>query len=131
MLIKLAKEFKLLSLKLTLKLKSILSLAKSKRDFTRLIDMLNTINKEANKLLNLIKEVHLFKFKEKRTLLINLLYNSTLSNLKKSRKLFKLILANLLQNLILYNLKKFKEPFAYISSGLKKFKEFIIKLKCK
>ena len=131
MLIKLAKEFKLLSLKLTLKLKSILSLAKSKRDFTRLIDMLNTINKEANKLLNLIKEVHLFKFKEKRTLLINLLYNLTLSNLKKFREPFKLILVNLLQDLALSNLKKFKEPFTYTLNNLENSKELIIKLKCK
>jgi len=93
--------------------------------------MLSTINKEANKLLDLIKKVHLFEFKEKRTLLINLLYNLTLSNLKKSKIPFKLILANLLQDLVLSNLKKFRKPFAYTFNNLKKFKKLIIKLKCK
>jgi len=87
-LTKLAKEFKLLSLKLTLKLKSILSLAKSKKDYIRLINALGTSNKEAIKLLNLVKEVHLSKIREKRTLLINLLYNLALSNLKKFKKTF-------------------------------------------
>ena len=38
-----------------------LSLAKSKGDYTGLISALNTLNKEAIKLLDLIKEVHLFK----------------------------------------------------------------------
>jgi len=85
-----------LSPKLTLKLKSILSLAKSKGDYTRLISALSTLNKEAIKLLNLIKEVHLSKIREKRTLLIDLLYNLASSNLKKSKKPFKLILVNLL-----------------------------------
>ena len=47
-----------MSIKLTPKLKSILSLAKSKKDYTRLINALGTLNKEAIKLLNLIKEVH-------------------------------------------------------------------------
>jgi hypothetical protein len=65
MLIKPIKVFRLLSLKLTLKLKSILSLAKSKRDLIKLISMFNTINKEANKLLDFVKEVYLFKFKKK------------------------------------------------------------------
>ena len=76
-LIKLVKRFRVLSLKLTLKLKSILSLTKSKRDFIKLISVLSTINKEANKLLDFVKEVYLFEFKEKRNLLINLLYNLT------------------------------------------------------
>ena len=58
--------------------------------------MLSTLNKEAIKLLNLIREVHLFKIKEERTLLIDLLYNLTLSNLKKFKKSLKLILVNLL-----------------------------------
>jgi hypothetical protein len=106
-------------------------LAKSKRDFTRLINALSIINKEANKLLNLIKEVHLFKFKEKRTLLVNLLYNLTSGNLEKFKEPFKPILANLLQNLALNNLKKFKEPFTYTFSNLKKFKKLIIKPKRK
>jgi hypothetical protein len=96
MLIKFVKGFKLLSLKLTLKLKSLLSLAKSKKDFIKLINILSIINKEANKLLDFIKEVYVFKFKEEKTLLINLLLNLILSNLKKFRKSFKLILANLL-----------------------------------
>ena len=65
-------------------------------DYIKLINMLSTLNKEAIKLLNLIKEVHLFKIKGERTLLINLLYNLALGNLKKSKKLFKLILVNLL-----------------------------------
>jgi len=96
MLVKLVKGFKILSLKLTLKLKSILSLAKSKKDYTKLISILSTLNKEAIKLLDLVKEVHLFKIRGKRTLLINLLYNLALSNLKKFKKIFKLILVNLL-----------------------------------
>jgi len=75
-----------LSLKFTLKLKSILSLTKSKRDYIKLISVLSTLNKEAIKLLDLIKEVYLFKIREGRTLLINLLYNLALSNLKKSKK---------------------------------------------
>ena len=75
-----------MSLKLTLKLKSILSLAKSKGDFIRLISVLSILNKEAIKLLNLIKEVHLSKIREERTLLIDLLYNLALSNLKKFKK---------------------------------------------
>jgi hypothetical protein len=87
-LAKLVKGFRLLSLKFTLKLKSILSLAKSKRDYTKLINMLSTLNKEAIKLLNLVKEVYLFKIRGKRTLLINLLYNLALNNLKKSKKTF-------------------------------------------
>jgi hypothetical protein len=86
-LIKLVKGFKLLSLKLTLKLKSILSLAKSKGDLIRLINILSILNKKAIKILDFIKEVHLSKIREKKTLLINLLYNLTLSNLKKSKKL--------------------------------------------
>ena len=88
-------------------------MAKSKEDYIRLISVLSTLNKEAIKLLDLIKEVHLFKFKEKRTLLVNLLYNLTSGNLKKFKEPFKPILANLLQNLALNNLKKFKEPFTY------------------
>jgi hypothetical protein len=95
-LIKLIKGFRLLSLKLTPELKSILSLVKNKGDYTKLISTLGTLNKEAIKLLNLIKEVHLFKIREKRTLLINLLYNLALSNLKKFKEPFKLILVNLL-----------------------------------
>ena len=75
-----------MSLKFTLKLKSILSLTKSKRDYIKLISVLSTLNKEAIKLLDLIKEVYLFKIREGRTLLINLLYNLALSNLKKSKK---------------------------------------------
>jgi hypothetical protein len=66
MLIKLIKGFKLLFLKLILKLKSILSLAKSKGDYIKLINVLSTLNKEAIKLLNLVKEVHLFKIKGKK-----------------------------------------------------------------
>jgi coproporphyrinogen III oxidase-like Fe-S oxidoreductase len=58
--------------------------------------VLSTLNKEAIKLLNLIRKVHLFKIKEERTLLIDLLYNLTLSNLKKFKKSLKLILVNLL-----------------------------------
>jgi len=84
-----------LSLKLTLKPKSILSLVKSKGDYIRLISVLSTLNEEAIKLLNLIK-VHLFKIRGKRTLLIDLLYNLASSNLKKFKKPFKLILINLL-----------------------------------
>jgi len=120
-----------LSLKLTLKLKSILSLAKSKGDFTRLINALSTLNKEAIELLNLIRKVHLFETREKRTLLINLLYNLTSGNLKKFKEPLKLILINLLQDLALSNLEKSKEPFAYISSNLNFFREFIAKPKCK
>jgi len=75
--------------------------------------------------------VHLFKIRRKRTLLINLLYNLTLSNLKKFREPFKLILVNLLQDLALSNLKKFKEPFTYTLNNLENSKELIIKLKCK
>ena len=85
-----------MSLKLTLKLKSILSLAKSKKDYTRLINTLNTLNKKAIKLLNLVKKVYLFEIKEERTLLIDLLYNLALSDLKKFKKPLKLILVNLL-----------------------------------
>ena len=96
MLIKLVKRFRLLSLKLTLKLKSILSLAKSKRDYIKLISILSTLNKKAIKLLNLVKEVHLFEIKGERTLLINLLYYLASSNLKKFKKPLKLILVNLL-----------------------------------
>ena len=62
--IKLVKRFRLLSLKLTLKLKSIPSLAKSKGDYTRPINTLGTLDKEAIKLLNLIKEVHLSKIRK-------------------------------------------------------------------
>jgi len=131
MLAKLVKGFKLLSLKFTLKLKSILSLAKSKRDYIKLIGALSTLNKEAINLLEFVKEVHLFKIRRKRTLLINLLYNLTLSNLKKFREPFKLILVNLLQDLALSNLKKFKEPFTYTLNNLENSKELIIKLKCK
>jgi hypothetical protein len=130
-LAKLVKRFGLLSLKLTLKLKSILSLAKSKGDYIKLISALNTLNKEAIKLPDLIKEVHLFKIKAKRTLLINLLYNLVLSNLKKSKEPFKQILVNLLQDLALSNLKKFKEPFIYTLSNLENFKKLIAKLKRK
>ena len=86
MLVKLAKGFRLLSLKLTLKLKSILSLAKSKRDYIKPINALSTSNKKAIKLLDLIKKVYLFKIEGEKTLLINLLYNLALSNLKKSKK---------------------------------------------
>ena len=85
-----------MSLKLTLKLKSILSLAKNKGDYIRLISALSTLNKEAIKLLDLIREVHLFKIREKRTLLINLLYNLASGDLKKFKEPFKLILVNLL-----------------------------------
>jgi hypothetical protein len=73
-----------------------LSLIKSGKDYIRLISVLSTLNKEAIKLLDLVKEVHLFKIKGKRTLLIDLLYNLALSNLKKFKKPFKLILDNLL-----------------------------------
>jgi hypothetical protein len=96
MLVKLIKGFKLLSLKLTLKLKSILSLAKNKEDFIKLINILSILNKEAIKLLNFVKEVHLFKIREEKSLLIDLLYNLALSNLKKFKEPFKLILVNLL-----------------------------------
>ena len=71
MLVKLVKGFKILSLKLTLKLKSILSLAKSKKDYTKLISILSTLNKEAIKLLDLVKEVHLFEIRKEKTLLID------------------------------------------------------------
>jgi hypothetical protein len=73
-----------------------LSLAKSKGNYTKLINTLDTLNKKAIKLLNLVKKVHLFEIREKRTLLINLLYNLALSNLKKFKEPFKLILVNLL-----------------------------------
>jgi hypothetical protein len=73
-----------------------LSLAKSKGDYIRLISVLNTLNKEAIKLPDLVKKVHLFEIREEKTLLIDLLYNLASSNLEKSRKLFKLILVNLL-----------------------------------
>jgi hypothetical protein len=96
MLIKLIKGFKLLSLKLTLKLKSILGLTKSKGDYIKLISALSTLNKEAIKLLDFVKEVYLFKIKGKRTLLIDLLYNLASGNLKKSKEPFKIILVNLL-----------------------------------
>jgi len=82
------------------------SLAKSKEDYIKLISALSTLNKEAIKLLDLVKEVYLFKIRGERTLLINLLYNLALSNLKKS-----------------------KEPFTYTLSNLENFKELIIKLK--
>ena len=59
-LAKLIIRIRLLSLKLTLKLKSILS--KSNKISTKLMLKLNSINKEAiKKLLDLIKEVHLTK----------------------------------------------------------------------
>ena len=73
-----------------------LSLAKSKRDYIRLISALSTLNKEAIKLPDLVKEVYLFKIRGERTLLINLLYNLASGNLKKFKKLLKLILVNLL-----------------------------------
>ena len=73
-----------------------LGLAKSKEDYIRLISVLSTLNKEAIKLLDLIKEVHLFKIGGKRTLLIDLLYNLASGNLKKFKEPFKLILVNLL-----------------------------------
>ena len=72
------------------------SLAKSKEDYIKLISALSTLNKEAIKLLDLVKEVYLFKIRGERTLLINLLYNLALSNLKKFKKSLKLILVNLL-----------------------------------
>ena len=65
-------------------------------DYIKLINMLSTLNKEAIKLLNLIKKVYLFEIRGEKTLLINLLYNLALSNLKKFKKPFKLILVNLL-----------------------------------
>ena len=73
-----------------------LGLAKSKEDYIRLISVLSTLNKEAIKLLNLIKKVYLFEIRGERTLLIDLLYNLALSNLKKFKKSLKLILVNLL-----------------------------------
>ena len=85
-----------MSLKLTLKPKSILSLVKSKGDYIRLISALGTLNKEAIKLLDSIKEVYLFEIRGKKTLLINLLYNLASGNLKKSKEPLKLILVNLL-----------------------------------
>ena len=106
-----------MSIKLTPKLKSILSLAKSKKNLAKLISVLSTLNKEAIKLLDLVKEVHLFKIRGERTLLIDLLYNLASSDLKKSKEPFKLILVNLLQVLA--------------SGNLEKFKKLIIKLKCK
>jgi hypothetical protein len=65
--------------------------------------------------------VHLFEIRGKRTLLINLLHNLALSNLKKSKEPFKLILVNLLQDLALNNLKKSKKPLIYTSSNLNFF----------
>jgi len=65
-------------------------------DYIKLINMLSTLNKEAIKLLNLIKKVYLFEIRGERTLLIDLLYNLALSNLKKFKKSLKLILVNLL-----------------------------------
>jgi hypothetical protein len=85
-----------LSLKLTPELKSILGLAKSKGDYIKLISALGTLNKEAIKLLDLVKEVHLSKIRGEKTLLINLLYNLASGNLKKFKEPFKLILVNLL-----------------------------------
>ena len=41
------------------------SLAKSKEDYIKLISALSTLNKEAIKLPDLVKEVHLFKIGEK------------------------------------------------------------------
>jgi hypothetical protein len=73
-----------------------LSLAKSKGDYIKPINALSTLNKEAIKLLDLVKEVHLSKIKGERTLLIDLLYNLASSNLKKSKEPFKQILVNLL-----------------------------------
>jgi len=73
-----------------------LSLAKSKRDYIRLISALSTLNKEAIKLPDLVKEVHLFEIRGEKTLLINLLYYLASSNLKKFKKPLKLILVNLL-----------------------------------
>jgi hypothetical protein len=58
--VKLAIRIRLLSLKFTLKLKSILS--KSSKVFTKLILKLSLINKKAIKeLLDFVKEVHLIK----------------------------------------------------------------------
>jgi len=75
--------------------------------------------------------VHLFKIREERTLLINLLYNLALSNLEKSKKPFKLILVNLLQDIALSNPEKFKKPFTYTLSNLKNSKKLIAKPKRK
>jgi len=58
--------------------------------------MLSTLNKEAIKLLDLVKEVCLSKIREEMTLLVDLLYNLTSSNLKKFKEPFKLFLVNLL-----------------------------------
>jgi hypothetical protein len=66
--------------------------------------------------------VYLSKIWEERTLLINLLYNLALSDLKKSKKPFKLILVNLLQVLALSNLEKSKKTFSYTLNNLKRFK---------
>ena len=85
-----------MSLKLTPELKSILSLVKSKKDYTGLISALSTLNKEAIKLLDFVKEIYLFKIRGKRTLLIDLLYNLASGDLKKSKEPLKLILVNLL-----------------------------------
>jgi hypothetical protein len=73
-----------------------LSLAKSGGDYTGLISALGTLDKEAIKLLDLVKEVHLSKIRGERTLLIDLLYNLASGNLKKFKEPFKLILVNLL-----------------------------------
>ena len=67
--------------------------------------------------------MHLSKIREKRTLLIDLLYNLASSNLKKSKKPFKLILVNLLQDIALSNPEKFKKPFTYTLSNLNFFKK--------
>jgi hypothetical protein len=58
--------------------------------------VLGTLNKEAIKLPDLVKEVYLFKIREERTLLIDLLHNLASGNLKKSKEPLKLILVNLL-----------------------------------
>jgi len=108
-----------------------LSLAKSKRDYTKLINILGTLNKEAIKLPDLVKKVYLSKIGGKRTLLIDLLYNLASSNLKKSKEPLKLILVNLLQNIASSNPEKSKKPFTYTLSNLNFFKKLIIKLKRK
>jgi hypothetical protein len=59
---KLAIKIKLISLNLTLKLKSILSFIKRNKGVSaKLILVLSLIDKEANKLLKLVKKVHLIK----------------------------------------------------------------------
>ena len=120
-----------MSLKLTPELKSILSLVKSKKDYTGLISALSTLNKEAIKLLDFVKEIYLFKIRGKRTLLIDLLYNLASGNLKKFKEPFKLILVNLLQDIASGNPEKSKKPFTYTLSNLNFFKELIAKLKRK